>query len=72
MAGQHSTGERTRLAEPRRLQDHFRQSAWLNPEPGRFWYGNTIEYVASVFDMYPLTLAGLGEAMGQLIKGRRV
>ncbi|RLB51080.1 MAG: VWA containing CoxE family protein [Deltaproteobacteria bacterium] len=54
-----------------RLQDHFHRSAWLNPEPGRFWYGNTIEYVANVFDMYPLTLAGLGEAMGHLIKGRR-
>jgi uncharacterized protein len=52
------------------LQQHFERSAWLNPEPEKYWHGNTIEYVRKVFDMYPLTLGGLGEAVGHLVKGR--
>ena len=39
---------------------HFRSAAWLNPEPDRFWAGTTIEVIASVLPMWPLTLDGLG------------
>ncbi|MCU0676626.1 MAG: VWA containing CoxE family protein, partial [Myxococcota bacterium] len=53
-----------------RLRNHFRKSAWLNPEPPRYWEGNTIETVRSVFDMFPLTLDGLGEAMAHLLRTR--
>lgn len=53
-----------------RLADHFDRSAWLNPEPRRYWTGNTIEYVAQVFDMFPLTLDGLGDAVEHLTRGR--
>ena len=53
-----------------RLRKHFRRAAWLNPEPQKYWFGNTIENIASVFDMFPLTLDGLGEAMGHLMKSR--
>lgn len=53
-----------------RLRNHFRKSVWLNPEPPRYWEGNTIEHVRSVFDMFPLTLEGLGEAMSHLLRGR--
>lgn len=53
-----------------RIQRHFRRSAWLNPEPQRFWAGNTIEQIGKVFDMYPLTLDGLGNAMTHLMKSR--
>ncbi len=51
------------------LQSHFDRTVWLNPEPPQYWYGNTIEYVRNVFEMFPLTLEGLGEAVGHLVKG---
>lgn len=51
--------------------EHFRRCAWLNPEPARFWEANTIEYIRQVFPMFPLTLEGLGEAVGHLTRGRR-
>ena len=53
----------------RRLAHHFRSSAWLNPEPDRFWSGTTIEVIASVFAMYPLTLDGLAQAVRYLVRG---
>jgi hypothetical protein len=52
------------------LEDHFERTCWLNPEPERYWHGNTIEYVRRVFDMFPLTLEGLGRAVTHLTKGR--
>ncbi|WP_053233566.1 vWA domain-containing protein [Sandaracinus amylolyticus] len=52
------------------LQEHFERSCWLNPEPEKYWSGNTIEYVKNVFDMFPLTVHGLGEAVGHLTKGK--
>jgi uncharacterized protein with von Willebrand factor type A (vWA) domain len=53
----------------RRLAHHFRSAAWLNPEPDRFWSGTTIEVIASVFPMYPLTLDGLAQAVRYLVRG---
>ena len=53
----------------RRLSAHFRSSAWLNPEPERFWAGTTIEVIASVFGMWPLTLDGLSGAVRYLVRG---
>ena len=53
-----------------RMQQHFERSAWLNPEPEKYWTGNTIEYVHRVFEMFPLTIHGLGEAVTHLTKGR--
>jgi uncharacterized protein len=53
----------------RRLAHHFRSSAWLNPEPERFWSGTTIEVIASVFAMWPLTLDGLAHAVRYLVRG---
>ncbi len=52
------------------MQEHFERSCWLNPEPEKYWHGNTIEYVRRVFDMFPLTVSGLGEAVRHLTKGR--
>ena len=51
------------------LSQHYHRSIWLNPEPQRYWTGNTIEYVRQTFDMFPLTLEGLGEGVGHLLKG---
>ena len=53
----------------RRLNAHFRSATWLNPEPERFWAGTTIEVIASVFAMYPLTLDGLAHAVRYLVRG---
>ncbi|MFW6067581.1 MAG: vWA domain-containing protein [Myxococcota bacterium] len=53
------------------LAEHFDRSVWLNPEPPKYWNGNTIEYVRQVFEMKPLTLEGLGEAVEHLRRGTR-
>jgi len=51
------------------LRDHFSASVWLNPEPAGSWRGSTIEQIADVFDMYPMTVEGLTEAMARLSRG---
>ena len=53
----------------RKLVEHFRRAAWLNPEPERYWRRTTIEVIASMFPMYPLTLNGLDRAVRYLIAG---
>lgn len=53
----------------RRLAHHFRRTAWLNPEPDRYWSGTTIEVIASVFPMWQLTLEGLAGAVRYLVRG---
>ncbi len=53
-----------------RLAGHFDRAAWLNPEPPGLWRHNTIEAIARVFRMFPLTLGGLEEAMDHLVRGR--
>lgn len=52
------------------LQRHFQKSCWLNPEPPSYWTGNTIEHIKNVFEMFPLTIDGLGQAVAHLIKGK--
>jgi uncharacterized protein with von Willebrand factor type A (vWA) domain len=44
-----------------KLADHFPRSAWINPEPKRLWDAPTIREIGELFEMFPLTLAGLGE-----------
>lgn len=53
-----------------RLAGHFERHIWLNPEPPRGWPGTTIEKIGDVFPMFPLTLEGLGEGVGHLVRGR--
>jgi uncharacterized protein with von Willebrand factor type A (vWA) domain len=57
------------------IQQHFKSSVWLNPEPPNYWEGNTISAVRQIFQMYPLTLEGLTQSMQFLnrnshLKGR--
>ena len=52
-----------------KLSRHFDRSVWLNPEPRRYWPATTIEAIATVFTMFPLTLEGLGEAVTHLTRG---
>jgi|LNFM01.1.fsa_nt_gb uncharacterized protein with von Willebrand factor type A (vWA) domain len=53
------------------LREHFERSVWLNPEHPRGWKGNTIEAIAKVFPMFPLTVEGLSEGVDEIVKGRR-
>lgn len=53
----------------RRLAEHFRRAAWLNPEPERFWPSTTIETIAEVFPMWTLSLDGLDGAVRYLVRG---
>ncbi len=58
------------------LRQHFRSAAWLNPEPMRYWEdvymgGETVNYIRHIFDMFPLTLDGLTDAMVHLTKGQK-
>ncbi|HEY4238622.1 MAG TPA: VWA domain-containing protein [Kofleriaceae bacterium] len=53
----------------RKLSAHFRSAAWFNPEPERYWAGTTIEVIASVFGMWPLTLDGLAAGVRYLVRG---
>jgi uncharacterized protein with von Willebrand factor type A (vWA) domain len=50
------------------LAEHFRHSAWLNPEPRNVWYG-TAETIGQIFPMYRLTQDGLLEAVQHLMRG---
>ena len=52
------------------MAQHFDRTVWLNPEPNRYWEGNTVAYVRQVFEMFPLTLEGLGESVSHLTRGR--
>jgi uncharacterized protein with von Willebrand factor type A (vWA) domain len=53
------------------LADHYDRSAWLNPDPPRFWKGGTAEMLSHMFPMFPLTLDGLGDAMAHLSRSTR-
>jgi uncharacterized protein len=52
-----------------RIADHFRKTAWLNPDPPSYWRGGTAEALSTIFPMYHLTLDGLSEAITHLSKG---
>jgi uncharacterized protein with von Willebrand factor type A (vWA) domain len=47
------------------LARHFRKTAWLNPEPDRYWRG-TAQTISRLFPMFRLTLDGLAQAVGHL------
>lgn len=49
-----------------RLADRFAHSAWLNPEPPHVWDAPTISEIRNVYDMFPLTLAGLSDMVHTL------
>lgn len=53
------------------LRDHFARAAWLNPEGTSTQGHPTVEMIGKVFPMFPLSLEGLGEAIGELVRGGR-
>jgi uncharacterized protein with von Willebrand factor type A (vWA) domain len=42
------------------------RSLWLNPEPVKYWNMPSIRIISEIFDMFPLTLDGLGKAVAAL------
>jgi uncharacterized protein len=54
----------------RRLANHFERRVWLNPEPRRYWRHETVHAIRRLVPMFQLTLEGLGDAVGALVKGK--
>jgi uncharacterized protein with von Willebrand factor type A (vWA) domain len=50
------------------FREHYDRAVWLNPEPFSAWPHTTIETIAGVFPMFPLTLDGLTEAVRELLR----
>ncbi len=53
----------------RRLAEHFRRAAWVNPEPESYWRHPTVAGIRALFPMFPLTLDGLNSAVSSLVRG---
>lgn len=64
-----SSTRQTGLEWMRLLSDHFRRSAWINPEPESYWGQATVKLIRNVYPMYPLTVDGLGGAVRHLVRG---
>ncbi len=63
----------TRNATPgiewmRRLREHFRRSAWLNPEPEQHWNMTTVRVLRGLYPMFPLTIDGIHDAVRALVR----
>ncbi len=53
----------------KRISERFKRSVWLNPDPPKYWASTyTTRVIGSIFPMYPLSLDGLDEAIGDLRK----
>ena len=48
------------------LRDRYPHSVWLNPEPVKYWYGETLSAISQLFPMHSLTMDGLEEAIREL------
>jgi hypothetical protein len=49
-----------------RIAESLPRSVWLNPEPVRYWEMPSIRMIQEVFDMFPMSLDGLGRAVSSL------
>lgn len=55
----------------RRIRARCPASVWLNPDPRRWWRHPTVEAIGGIFEMHPLTLPGLRDAVKVLRRGGR-
>lgn len=53
----------------RRISEHFRRAAWLNPDPEAYWSNTTVKILRGLYPMFPLTLNGLERAVNHLVRG---
>lgn len=49
-----------------RLKERVPKTAWLNPDPVQWWGSYTTRVIQTVFEMFPLTLEGLDDAVAYL------
>ena len=49
-----------------RLRQRYPRSVWLNPNPPEGWWSATARRIKALYPMYPLTVAGLKDAVGKL------
>jgi uncharacterized protein with von Willebrand factor type A (vWA) domain len=52
----------------RRIREHFRRCAWLNPMGKESWSAPSIRLIREIFPMYPLTVQGVDELAKDLAK----
>lgn len=48
------------------LRERYPHSVWLNPEPVKYWHGETLTAISQLFPMHSLTMEGLEEAIREL------
>ncbi|MDP6943878.1 MAG: VWA domain-containing protein [Myxococcota bacterium] len=53
-----------------RLRSRFTRAVWLNPLPARWWSGYSTDLIRRLFPMFPLTVAGLEDAVDTLVRGK--
>jgi uncharacterized protein with von Willebrand factor type A (vWA) domain len=53
------------------LREHFQRSVWLNPDGVGAYPHPTVDAIAGIFPMFALTLEGLGQGVGELVRGGR-
>ncbi|MBK7864041.1 MAG: VWA domain-containing protein [Archangiaceae bacterium] len=70
-SGWHAAGEEEGVVWLMKLAETYPHAVWLNPEPKHAWFQTTIEVIRRVFNMFPLTLEGLGDAVTHLTRGGR-
>lgn len=49
-----------------RIHEALPRTVWLNPEPVRYWGMPSVRLIKAIFAMYPMTLAGLEDAITAL------
>lgn len=55
----------------KKIKDKFKKTAWLNPEPERYWRATqTTVFLSKMFDMYPLTPGGIELAVREMNRKR--
>lgn len=61
----------TSLNAYREIRKKFKKTAWLNPEPKRFWHHTfTLNVIKEMLDMFPLTPNGIEEAVREMNRKR--
>jgi uncharacterized protein with von Willebrand factor type A (vWA) domain len=53
----------------KKIAEHFRRAAWLNPLNERMWFAPSIRMIRDLFPMYPLTLEGVERLACDLARG---
>ena len=67
--GQTERNEQPGAVYLKRIREHFRRCAWLNPMEKGVWSAPSIRLIREIFPMYALTVQGVEELAKDLSKG---